>query len=77
MASESSRSSHAREEEHRVRLDNPADAARLAEWMSAGEVLAIHSREGTLEDVFVARRGTKAVSNEQFVVNIRLRGNSC
>ncbi|CAA9565339.1 MAG: Efflux ABC transporter, ATP-binding protein [uncultured Thermomicrobiales bacterium] len=40
-----------------VRLDDPADAARLAAWMEAGRVLAIHSQEGTLEDVFIALAG--------------------
>jgi ABC-2 type transport system ATP-binding protein len=40
-----------------VRLDDPADAERLAEWMRAGEVAAMHSEEGTLEDVFVALAG--------------------
>jgi ABC-2 type transport system ATP-binding protein len=43
--------------EHSVRLDDPADAARLDEWMRAGLVLTIHSQEGTLEDVFVALAG--------------------
>ena len=38
-------------------LDDPADAQRLAGWMSAGRVLTIHSREGTLEDVFIAVAG--------------------
>jgi ABC-2 type transport system ATP-binding protein len=40
-----------------VRLDDPADAARLDEWMRAGNVLTVHSEEGTLEDVFVAIAG--------------------
>jgi len=43
--------------EHRLRLDDPADAARLATWMGAGEVLTLHSEEGTLEDVFIALAG--------------------
>jgi ABC-2 type transport system ATP-binding protein len=43
--------------EHRVRLDDSADAARLDEWMRAGQVLTVHSEEGTLEDVFVAIAG--------------------
>jgi ABC-2 type transport system ATP-binding protein len=43
--------------EHRVKLDDPADAARLDEWMRAGQVLTVHSEEGTLEDVFVAIAG--------------------
>lgn len=40
-----------------LRLDDPADADRLAEWMRAEEVLTLHSQEGTLEDVFVALAG--------------------
>jgi ABC-2 type transport system ATP-binding protein len=44
-------------EERRIRLDDPADAGRLESWMRAGDVLTIHSQEGTLEDVFVALAG--------------------
>jgi ABC-2 type transport system ATP-binding protein len=44
-------------EQCEIHLDQPDDAARLAAWMSAGEVLAIHSQEGTLEDVFIALAG--------------------
>ena len=44
-------------EEHVVRLDDAADAARLEEWMTAGRVLTVHSQEGTLEDVFVNLSG--------------------
>ena len=40
-----------------LHLDDNADALRLAGWMSGGEVLTIHSQEGTLEDVFVALAG--------------------
>jgi ABC-2 type transport system ATP-binding protein len=40
-----------------VRLDDPADAERLEGWMRGGEVAAMHSEEGTLEDVFVALAG--------------------
>jgi ABC-2 type transport system ATP-binding protein len=43
--------------EHTVRLDDPGDAARLEEWMRAGQVLTVHSHEGTLEDVFIALAG--------------------
>ena len=38
-------------------MDDPADQARLAEWMAAGRVRAVHSREATLEEVFVATAG--------------------
>ncbi len=41
-------------QEQLLRLDDPADAARLAGWMQDGAVLTLHSQEGTLEDVFVA-----------------------
>jgi ABC-2 type transport system ATP-binding protein len=44
-------------EEHVIHLGDPIDAGRLAGWMNADEVLAIHSQEGTLEDVFVAVAG--------------------
>lgn len=44
-------------QEQTIRLDHPDDAPRLAAWMRAGEVLTIHSQEGTLEDVFVALAG--------------------
>ena len=40
-----------------MRLDDPRDAAQLAEWMRADQVLTVHSQEGTLEDVFVALAG--------------------
>jgi ABC-2 type transport system ATP-binding protein len=40
-----------------VQLDDAADAARLEGWMRSGEVLTIHSQEGTLEDVFIALAG--------------------
>jgi len=43
--------------EHQIKLDDPADAARLDDWMRAGQVLTVHSEEGTLEDVFVAIAG--------------------
>lgn len=34
-------------------LDSPEAAARLEELMAAGDVMTIHSQEGTLEDVFI------------------------
>jgi ABC-2 type transport system ATP-binding protein len=43
--------------EHLVRLDDPVAARQLAEWMEAAQVISIHSREGTLEDVFIAIAG--------------------
>jgi ABC-2 type transport system ATP-binding protein len=46
-------------EEYEIRLDNPEDAHRLESWMNDGEVLTMHSQEGTLEDVFIALSGRK------------------
>lgn len=40
-----------------LKLDDPVDAERLETWMRDGEVLTIHSHEGTLEDVFIALAG--------------------
>jgi len=44
-------------EEHTVGLDDPQDAERLQAWMAEGRVLTVHSREGTLEDVFINLAG--------------------
>ncbi len=44
-------------EEQTISLDDPADAERLAGWMRDDQVLTMHSREGTLEDVFIALAG--------------------
>ena len=44
-------------QEQVIRLDDEADAAKLAGWMRDGEVLTLHSQEGTLEDVFVELAG--------------------
>ncbi|MGH2534232.1 MAG: ABC transporter ATP-binding protein [Thermomicrobiales bacterium] len=43
--------------EHTIHLDDATDAATLETWMQSGDVLTIHSQEGTLEDVFVALAG--------------------
>lgn len=43
--------------EEKLRLDDPSDAERLAGWMKQGQVLTIHSQEGTLEDVFIELAG--------------------
>ena len=42
-----------------LKLDNPADQERLAQWMAQGKVLAIHSREATLEEVFIETAGVR------------------
>lgn len=44
-------------QEETLRLDDAADAQRLAGWMEQGEVLTVHSQEGTLEDVFIELAG--------------------
>lgn len=43
--------------EERIKLNDPAGASRLAGWMAAGEVVTMHSQEGSLEDVFIALAG--------------------
>jgi len=43
--------------EHTVRLDDPVAAPRLEQWVREGQIVSIHSAEGTLEDVFVALAG--------------------
>jgi ABC-2 type transport system ATP-binding protein len=40
-------------------LDDPADQAKLAKWMAAGQVRAVHSREATLEEVFIEVAGVR------------------
>jgi ABC-2 type transport system ATP-binding protein len=40
-----------------LQLDDPAGAEQLETWMRDGNVLTIHSHEGTLEDVFIALAG--------------------
>jgi ABC-2 type transport system ATP-binding protein len=40
-------------------MDNPADQAQLAEWMATNRVRALHSREATLEEVFLEIAGVR------------------
>ena len=40
-----------------LRMDDPADQALLAQWMAQGRVRAIHSREATLEEIFISVAG--------------------
>lgn len=40
-------------------LDNPTDQQKLAQWMSQGKVLAVHSREATLDEVFIEVAGLR------------------
>jgi ABC-2 type transport system ATP-binding protein len=44
-------------EETTISLDDPADARRLQEYMTDGQVLTIHSEEATLEDIFIQLAG--------------------
>jgi ABC-2 type transport system ATP-binding protein len=44
-------------EEVTIDLDSSTDVDRLSEWMRQGDLLTIHSQEGTLEDVFIALAG--------------------
>ncbi|HEV2527053.1 MAG TPA: ABC transporter ATP-binding protein [Thermomicrobiales bacterium] len=43
--------------EHVVGLDDADGAARVEGWMRDGQVVTLHSQEGTLEDVFIALAG--------------------
>ena len=40
-------------------MDDPADQAKLAEWMASSQVRAVHSREATLEEVFIEVAGVR------------------
>lgn len=40
-------------------LDDPADQQRLVQWMAQGKVRAVHSREATLEEVFIEVAGIR------------------
>jgi ABC-2 type transport system ATP-binding protein len=42
-------------------MDESADQAKLAEWMAADQVCAIHSREASLEEVFIEVAGVHLV----------------
>lgn len=45
--------------ERTLSMDTPADQAQLTQWMAQGRVRAIHSREATLEDVFLRIAGVR------------------
>jgi ABC-2 type transport system ATP-binding protein len=42
-----------------LRMDDPADRARLAELVGQGKVRTIHSHEATLEEVFISIAGVR------------------
>ncbi len=44
-------------DEHIISLTDPADSQQLAAWHRTGQMLAIHSHEATLEDVFIRLAG--------------------
>ncbi len=46
-----------------LKIDAATDQKRLAEWMAQGNVLAIHSREATLEEVFIKIAGVSPLQN--------------
>ncbi len=45
--------------ENVLSMDAPADQAQLAQWMAQGIVMAIHSREATLDDIFMSLVGKR------------------
>ena len=45
--------------ERTLSMDSPADQALLAQWLAQGRVKAMHSREATLEDVFLRVAGVR------------------
>lgn len=42
-----------------LHIDDAADQTQLAQWMAQGRVLAVHSREATLEEVFIEVAGVR------------------
>lgn len=42
-----------------LNIDEPSDQEKLVQWMAEGKVRAVHSREATLEDVFVEVAGVR------------------
>ena len=58
---ESSQHGHSPLDEVTLRMDDPADQAKLAEWMAADQVRAVHSREASLEEVFIEVAGVHPV----------------
>jgi ABC-2 type transport system ATP-binding protein len=45
--------------EKTLSLDDPLDQQRLSEWIAQGKVGAVHSREATLEEVFIEVAGIR------------------
>ena len=46
-------------QEMMLSIDDPLDQEKLARWMAQGKVRAVHSREATLEDVFIEVAGVR------------------
>lgn len=40
-------------------MDTPSDQAQLAQWLASGQVRAVHSREASLEEVFIEVAGVR------------------
>lgn len=45
--------------ERTLSMGSPADQAQLAQWLAQGRVKAMHSREASLEDVFLRVAGVR------------------
>jgi ABC-2 type transport system ATP-binding protein len=48
-------------EDSPLNMDDPADQARFTQWMKQGKIRAVHSAEGSLEDVFLQVAGVQLV----------------
>jgi ABC-2 type transport system ATP-binding protein len=48
-------------EDYSLNMDDPTDQARLVQWMKQGQIRAIRSAEGSLEDVFIQVAGVQLV----------------
>ena len=48
-------------EDSTLSMDDPTDQARLAQWLKQGQIRAVHSTEGSLEDVFLQVAGVQLV----------------
>jgi len=44
-----------------LKMDDPIDQERLVQWIRQGQIRAIHSTEGSLEDVFKQVAGVQLV----------------
>jgi ABC-2 type transport system ATP-binding protein len=51
--------------ERTLSMDAPADQQQLEQWMAQGSVKAIHSREATLEDIFMSLARSTTVKEKR------------